>query len=34
VDKKFTPSMTDAQRHTLLTGWQRAVTASVAWAHS
>ncbi len=34
VDKKFIPSMTDAQRHTLLTGWQRAVTASIAWAQS
>ncbi len=34
VDKKFLPSMTDAQRQRLLSGWQRAVTASIAWAQS
>ena len=32
VDKKFTPIMVDSQRHNLLSGWQRAVTASIAWA--
>jgi glycerol kinase len=32
VDKKFIPSMEDAEKNNLLKGWQRAVNASIAWA--
>ena len=32
VDKTFAPVMGDAERKELTKGWQRAVTASIAWA--
>jgi glycerol kinase len=32
ADKTFSPSMNDAKRNELVKGWQRAVSASIAWA--
>ncbi|MBL7723030.1 MAG: glycerol kinase GlpK [Chitinophagaceae bacterium] len=32
VDKSFSPSMIDEKRNELISGWQRAVNASIAWA--
>lgn len=34
VDKEFSPVMDDTKRNELVTGWQRAVKASIAWASS
>ena len=32
VDKSFSPSMPDEKRNELISGWQRAVKASITWA--
>lgn len=32
ADRKFSPAMEEANRHTLVAGWQRAVKAAIAWA--
>lgn len=32
VDQSFSPSMIDEKRNELISGWQRAVKASIAWA--
>lgn len=32
ADKSFFPSMLDEKRNELISGWQRAVKASIAWA--
>jgi glycerol kinase len=34
VDKNFTPSMPETKRTELVSGWQRAVNAAIAWANS
>lgn len=34
VDKEFSPDMNDKQRNELVSGWQRAVKAAIAWANS
>jgi glycerol kinase len=34
VDKKFSPQMESSKRTELLDGWQRAVSASIAWANN